>query len=261
MGYQGSMLDEIIAYKRRELAARQGEVPLSHLESTLGVQKPARDLAAALRSPGVSLIAEIKRASPSRGSLRAGLNAAALARAYADGGAAAVSVLTEERYFRGSLIDLEAVREAVPLPLLRKDFVFTPYQIIEARAWGADAVLLIAAVLGGSLLRELRQLAEGLGMAALVEVHDESELDQAISAGATIVGINNRDLRTFCVDLETTHRLRGLVPPGCLVVSESGIHEGADVERLQSWRVDAMLVGEALVQAEDLPAKLAELVR
>jgi len=255
-----SILEEIVSYKAAELEARKRELPQSCLEWALSVQQPTRDFAAALGAPGISLIAEIKKASPSRGVLRENLDPAELATAYAIQGAAAISVLTEERYFGGSLLDLASVREAVSVPLLRKDFLFSPYQVIEARAWGADAVLLIAAILDDSQLRELRELAQSLGMSALVEVHDELELERALKAGATILGVNNRNLRTFEVDLETTHRLRPRVPPGCLLVSESGIRSRGDVERLRAWGVDAMLVGEALVQADDLPEKIEELL-
>lgn len=256
---RASILDEIVANKRRELSEQETQVLGAELERALAHAPPARDFTAALRAPGVSLIAEVKRASPSRGLLRADLNSVELAKDYASHGAAAISVLTETRYFLGSLADLSAVSASVGLPVLRKDFMFSPYQMVEARAAGADAVLLIAAILETNLLRELRVLAESLGMAALVEVHDEQVLARALDAGATVIGINNRDLKTFRVDLETTRRLRRSVPSDCSVVSESGIRSSEDVRKLRDWGVDAMLVGEALVQAPDLPAKLAEL--
>jgi indole-3-glycerol phosphate synthase len=254
-----TILDRIVADKREELARRQREEPFGTLRwKTRGMPAP-RSLAAALRARRPGLIAEIKRASPSRGPLRADLDVVALARIYAEAGASAISVLTEERYFQGSLADLKAVREAVDVPLLRKDFIFDMYQVFEARAYGADAVLLIAAILNPGLLTSLIALARSLGLECLVEVHDEPELERALMAGAEIVGINNRDLRTFEVDLATTERLRPLVPAEVTVVAESGVHTRADVQRLAALDVHGVLIGEALVLADDPADKIREL--
>ncbi|MDY6908287.1 MAG: indole-3-glycerol phosphate synthase TrpC, partial [Chloroflexota bacterium] len=219
------------------------------------------DLTSALRGDRVRLIAEVKRASPSRGVLRPDLDAVAIARTYAQSGAAAISVLTESTHFQGRLEHLRQVREALGagVPILRKDFIFDPYQVYEARAYGADALLLIVAILDDGVLGELRSLARGLGMVCLVEVHDEQELTRALASGAEIVGINNRNLETFAVDLETTRRLCPLVPAGKTVVSESGIRERADIDLLEKWGVHACLVGEALVTAADVAAKVREL--
>ncbi|HXG41581.1 MAG TPA: indole-3-glycerol phosphate synthase TrpC [Dehalococcoidia bacterium] len=256
-----SILDEIVAHKRQEVAAAKERLPWRELERRLAQVPPLRPFAAALRGPGLALIAEVKARSPSRGLLRPDLDPAALATTYARAGAAAISVLTDEKYFGGSLDHLRQVREALPdgPPLLRKDFVIDPYQVLEARAAGADAVLLIAAALEHKELERLLATARDLGMDALVEVHDEAELEAALAAGADLVGINNRDLRTFRVDLETTVRLRPLVPPGVTVVAESGIHTRQDAARLAALGVDAILVGEALVTAPDPALKVQEL--
>jgi indole-3-glycerol phosphate synthase len=261
-----AILDRILADKRQELERRRREEPLGILRTRLAQAPPTRSLAEALRGPSLGLIAEVKRASPSRGVLRADLDAKALARTYVDCGAAAISVLTEEQHFRGSLHDLEAVRavldgrgEARP-PLLRKDFLFDAYHLFEARAYGADAVLLIVAILKPKLLAELLALARTLGLECLVEVHGERELERALAADAQIIGINNRDLRTFAVDLAVSECLRPLIPEDRLVVAESGIHTRADVERLRVLGVNAALIGEALVMAEDVGAKIRELL-
>ena len=208
------------------------------------------------------LIAEVKRASPSRGLLAPNFDPVGLASRYAENGAAAISVLTEVDHFQGSLDHLEAVKEAVApqgIPVLRKDFLFDPYQLYEARARGADAVLLIVAMLEAARLRELLSAAQGLWLQALVEVHAEAELETALEAGAEVVGINQRDLRTFDVDVSLAARLRPLVPEGRIVVAESGISTAADVARLKTARVHAVLVGEALVTAPDTAAKVQEL--
>jgi indole-3-glycerol phosphate synthase len=240
---QGTILDEILARKRAR--------PLRAVQRDAAQAPRPRDLAAALRRPGVSLIAEIKRASPSKGLLAPDLDPARLAATYEANGAAAISVLTDAHYFQGSLQDLQAARSQVNLPVLRKDFVVDPYQVYEARAARADAVLAIAAALDDDGLAGICRLADELGMAALVEVHDEGELRRALAVGPRIVGVNNRDLRTFRVDLETTARLRPLIPAGVLLVAESGVHTADDVARLAAIGVDAMLVGESLVRSED----------
>jgi len=257
-----TILDRIVAGKRDELAASKASVPLAELKTRATDAPASRALAQALRGPGVGLIAEVKKASPSRGLLRADFDPVSLAKTYAAAGAAAISVLTEERHFQGSLDHLRAIREVCPdgPPLLRKDFLFDEYQLYESRCAGADAVLLIAAIPEPALLRELIAVSRSLGMDSLVEVHDEYELERALAAGAQIVGINNRDLRTFQVDLSTTERLAPLVPDGRTFVAESGIFSRADIERLAAGGVDAVLIGEALVTAPDPATKVRELL-
>jgi indole-3-glycerol phosphate synthase len=263
---EGTILDEITGWKRREIAQARRLVPLTVLQASVALASPPRDLAAALRRPSppdgcpIRLVAEIKRASPSKGSLCPDLDAVALAGRFEANGAAAISVLTDQRFFGGSLHDLRAVRQRVALPVLRKDFILDPYQVYEARAAGADAILLIAAALDDGQLERLQRLARGLGMAALVEVHDEAELERARAIGPSLVGVNSRDLRTFRVDLETAARLRPLVPADVVVVAESGVRTRADVGRLAAAGVDAILVGEALVRAPDVGRKVKELI-
>jgi len=254
------MLDKIIAQKREEVEQRKNSAPLTYLQKRIGGQKPPLGLAPALKGDHIRLIAEIKKASPSRGLLSPNLNPTELARTYAEGGAVAISVLTEENYFMGSIEHLAAIKEVVGLPLLRKDFIFDPYQVYESRAYGADALLLITAVLSQGQLKEMISLSHGLGLGCLVEVHNENEVERAVLSGAEIIGINNRDLNTFAVDINTTRRLRPLVPREKIVVSESGIKTRKDMERLGRWRVDAVLVGEALVTAGDAPSKMKELL-
>ena len=256
-----TILDRIVADKREELAAAQRRVPFAELKARLPQAPPLRPFADALRGDSVRLIAEVKKASPSRGLLREQFDPLALARAYAEAGAAAVSVLTDEPHFQGSLDHLASIRDALPQgpPLLRKDFLFDHYQLYEARVHGADAVLLIAAILNPALLAQLIGLAKALDMDALVEVHDELELERALMAGATLIGVNNRDLRTFEVDLATTERLRSHIPSEVTVVAESGILTRADIQRLQALDVHAVLIGEALVTASDPAAKIREL--
>lgn len=257
-----TILDRIVAHKREELAAAQATKPIAELEARLAEAPPLRPFEEAIRGEAIRLIAEVKRASPSRGLLRADLDPTAFAQSYADAGTAAISVLTDEKHFGGSLEHLGAVREALPQepPLLRKDFLFDVYQMYEARLYGADAVLLIAAILNPGLLAQLIALAHSLGMAALVEVHDEREMERALMAEAKIIGINNRNLRTFEVTLATTERLRPLVPPDKTVVAESGISARADVERVAAVGAHAVLIGEALVTAADPAAKIRELM-
>jgi len=254
------ILDEIVEAKTEELTKRKQNMPLSELEK-LGSEGSKKDFAAALKGDDIRLIAEVKMASPSRGVLRTDLDPVKLARTYAQNGAAAISVLTEERYFGGSLEHLAAIGEAMDnIPLLRKDFIFDPYQVYESRASGASALLLIVAILSDSELSELLSLSHELGLMCLVEVHNQAELERAIMSGAQIIGINNRNLKTFAVDLETTARLRPLIPQDRIVVSESGIKDRGDVQKLRQWGVDAMLVGEALVTAGDIDKKVKELL-
>ena len=256
------ILDDIVKSKMKELARCKRGVSLFRMKER-AVERGVKtlDFAAALKGDGMQLIAEVKRSSPSRGVLCADLDHVELARTYAGNGAAAISVLTEETYFGGSPEQLAEVKAAIDsVPVLRKDFIFEPYQIYESRVHGADALLLITSMLSAGQLEELLSLSRALGMRCLVEVHDEEELERALSCGAMIIGINNRDLRTFKVDLENTGRLRPLIPPDRIVVSESGIQSRDDVERLRGWGVDAVLVGETLVTATDVAAKMRELL-
>jgi indole-3-glycerol phosphate synthase len=254
-GAGGTILDRIVAHKRAEVAARKAARPLSRMALHPGAIGPIRDFRAALTDwsrPAPRVIAEIKRRSPSRGSLRPDLDPAGLAATYERSGAAAISVLTDCAFFGGSPDDLSQARQATSLPVLCKDFILEPYQIFEAFMAGADAVLLIAAVLDAVQIRDYYELAAGLGMEALVEVHDETELALALEAGANIIGINNRDLRTFEVSLDVTRSLAPLIPPSVVKVSESGIHTPQDRELMAELGVDAILVGEALVTAPDI---------
>jgi indole-3-glycerol phosphate synthase len=254
------MLDKIIAQKREEVEHRKKASTMTYLHERIARQKPALDLAPALKGDHIRLIAEVKQASPSRGVLSANLNPTELARTYVEGGAAVISVLTEANYFMGSIEHMAAIKEVVGLPLLRKDFIFDPYQVYESRAYGADALLLIAAILSQGQLNDLISLSHSLGLECLVEVHNEGELERAVLSKAEIIGINNRDLNTFVVDINTTRRLRPLVPKEKIVVSESGIKSRKDMEKLRKWGVDVALVGEALVTAGDVRAKMKELL-
>jgi indole-3-glycerol phosphate synthase len=254
-----TILDEIIAHKREEVARQKQANPLDAWRAEAESAAPPRDLLTALRGPGVSLIAEVKKASPSKGLLCPDFDPVALARTYAANGAVAISVLTDAHFFQGSLDDLHAVRAAVDVPVLRKDFVVDAYQIYEARAADADAVLLIVAALDDATLHDLYALIRQLNMAALVEVHNAAELERALAIEPHIIGVNNRDLRTFHVTLDTTAALRPRIPADVVVVAESGIHTPEDVARLASLNVDAMLVGEALVTAENVGEKVRSL--
>jgi indole-3-glycerol phosphate synthase len=247
------ILDEILANTRQEVAARK--------HSPLPAPPPGRDFAAALRAPGLSIIAEIKRRSPSGGDLRPDLAPADLARTYANAGAAALSVLTDARYFGGSLQDLVDARAACDLPVLCKDFVVDEYQLHEARSCGADAVLLIVRALSALDLARLIALADELGLAALVETHSADEVRVAVEAGAQIVGVNNRDLDTLRTDPSLALGLRDLVPPDRIFVAESGVSEPEQLDALAAADVHAVLIGEALVRSPDPGAKLHELNR
>jgi indole-3-glycerol phosphate synthase len=256
-----TILDSIVAYKEREVALARAAVGEAELGRRVRSAPLVRDFRAALeRAPGVAVIAEVKKASPSAGLIRPDFDPVGIARAYEHNGAACVSVLTDGPSFQGSLRDLEQVRAAVGLPVLRKDFLVDPYQLLEARAAGADAVLLIAEVLEDEALAGLLRRARELGMEALVELYDEENLPRVLEAGAVLVGINNRDLRTFEVRLEHTLDLARLVPPGVCLVSESGIRGRDDVERLKAAGVRAVLVGETLMRAPDVGAALRELL-
>lgn len=254
------VLQEIVAHKREELAARRARVPFDEVRRRAADAPPARPFLAAVTRPPLRLIAEVKGASPSAGTIRSEFDPAAVARVYAENGAAAISVLTDARFFRGEDGHLIAVRRAVAVPVLRKDFVLDCYQVHEARAIGADAVLLIVAILDDGLVRDLAGLAGDLGMAALVEAHTETELARALAARPALVGINNRNLDTLTTSLEVTRRLRPLVPPGVVVVGESGVEERAHVEEMDRLGVDAILVGTALMRSADPAARVRELL-
>jgi indole-3-glycerol phosphate synthase len=256
----GTLLDKIVDHKRQEVETSKRVRSQGEMIALAAHAAPPRPFAEAVSAPGISLIAEIKRASPSKGPLRSDLDPAGLARAYVNGGAAAISVLTDLRFFGGTMQDLQEVRRAVSVPVLRKDFILDPYQLYEARAGGADAVLLIMAILTETGYRDLLVLTQELDMAALVEIHNRSELDRALAAEPPIIGINNRDLRTFRIDLGTTFALRPWIPIGTLVVAESGVQAPADVTRLAEAGVDAALVGTALVISSDPAAAVRRLV-
>jgi len=254
------ILDRILANKYSEVAQRRLRVPIEQLRERALAHIPPRDFIGALKQAGrPALIAECKKASPSKGLLRPQYDPVQLARTYAENGAAALSVLTDEKFFQGSLNDLGAAREAAGLPVLRKDFIVDGYQIYEACAAGADAVLLIVAALQLEPLQELHGQINELSMTALVEVHDEAELETALKIGPKLIGVNNRNLHDFSVDLQTTARLRKNVPTNIALVAESGIHTADDVARVRDMGVDAILVGEALVTASDVGAKVREL--
>lgn len=256
-----TIVDTIVARTRADLEEARARISLEEMRHRAAAAPPPRDFLAALQpSPaGVKLIAEVKKASPSKGLLCPDFDPLALARTYEANGASAISVLTEPHFFQGELAHLSAVRESVAVPVLRKDFIVDPYQVYQARAAGADAILLICSQLDDGQLGELLHLAHELGMRCLVEVHDEDEARRAVASGARIIGINNRDLRNFHVDINTTRRLRALIPEDRVVVSESGLQSAADLVTLREWNVQALLVGEAIVTASDRAAKVREL--
>ena len=258
-------LSRICADKRRHVQARMAACPLAEIEARARAQAAPRGFAARLRQAidagGYGLIAEIKKASPSKGLIRADFDPPALARAYAAGGATCLSVLTDGPHFQGADGDLAAARAAVPLPVLRKDFMLEPYQVVEARALGADCILLILAALEDGPARELATLAADWGMDVLIEVHDRAELERAATAlDCKLVGINNRNLKTLDVDLATAEALAPLVPPGALVVAESGLGRRADLDRLAAAGVRAFLVGESLMREADVTAATRRLL-
>ena len=255
------ILDDILVETRRTVAGGRARMPMAEVEQRAAAAAPARSLAMALRAGrGMACIAEFKRRSPSRGWIRQDAEVTAVARAYAAAGAAAMSVLTDTPFFGGSLDDLRRARATVDLPILRKDFLIDPYQVAEARAAGADAVLLIVAALSDENLRSLLTAARRWGMQALVETHDAEEAARAVAAGAEIVGVNHRDLGTFAMNMDLAARLRPLVPPDRVLVAESGIKNAEDVRRLRAAGIDAILVGEALMQAPDPDAALRALL-
>jgi indole-3-glycerol phosphate synthase len=262
-----TILDRIVAQRRLDVAAAKSAVATEALTARIASAPPSMDFVARLREARpMALIAEIKRASPSKGDIAVGIDAARQGATYARAGAAAISVLTEPAWFKGTLDDMLAVRCVVDSlgasrpAILRKDFIIDEYQVLEARAFGADSLLLIVASLDDAALAHLMGASRALGMEPLVEVNSAPELERAIAAGATLIGVNNRDLRTFNVDLATTDRLAGMVPSGILLVALSGISTRADVERFQAAGARAILVGEALMAAPDPVAKVRELV-
>jgi indole-3-glycerol phosphate synthase len=261
----GTVLDAILARTAADLVNRKSITAVSDLEAAARSRQVPLSLRVAVGGPDMSVIAEVKRASPSRGAFQVDVEPATVASEYVSGGAAAISVLTDEPFFRGTLGDLEAVASAArcgerAVPVLRKDFVVDPYQIVEARAHGADAVLLIVAALDDAMLRQLLTVAAAWGMDALVEVHDEREMERAVAAGAGLIGINNRDLRSFTVDLRVSERLAPIAPDDAVIVAESGVHGPDDVKRLHDAGAHAVLVGETLVTAPDRAAAVRGLL-
>mgnify|MGYP001389473170 CR=1 FL=1 len=254
------ILDDIVEVKRSEVAERKKAIPLAALENAIREMPPTRDFRRAIAGSACAIIAEVKRRSPSRGVIREDFDPLRIAKTYEEYGAAAVSVLTDESFFGGINGDLTTVKNVITRPVLRKEFIIDPWQIRESRAIGADALLLIAAILGEKALREYREIAAGLGLASLVEVHDRPELEKALASGAEIIGINNRDLRTFRTDIATSLALAPLVPPDRIVVAESGIRSRAAVETLMRAGIRGFLIGETLVAAEDIGATLRGLL-
>ena len=253
-----TVLDKILAHKQTEITAARQQRPLAHLQAHATTAPPPRNVIAALRRETVALIAEVKHASPSRGVLIDPFRPVELAQTYAANGAAMISVLTDERFFQGHLDHLRRIRAAVDVPLLRKEFIIDPYQVYEARAAGADAVLLIAAALTDAHLRDLHALITHLGMTPLVEVHNAAELDRALKINPVLVGVNNRDLKTFEVDLNTTAQLAQQIPPSMTLIAESGMLNTADVAKMGELGAHAVLIGEGLVTAPDTAAAVRE---
>jgi indole-3-glycerol phosphate synthase len=254
-----TILDKIVVRKRLDIGVSRARHPEAELLRVLNSAPPVRDFRAALMKEDVQIIAEVKKASPSAGVIRADFDPVAIARTYEAHGAACISVLTDEPFFEGRLDYLRVIRKTVALPVLRKDFILDPYQVLEARVAGADAVLLIAEILDDLMLRDLLRETQTIGMQALVEIYEPANLQRVLDAGATLVGVNNRDLRTFETRLEHTLELASRVPPGVCLVSESGIRSREDVVRLRDAGVRAILVGETLMRSLDIGAKLDEL--
>ncbi|MDN3513989.1 MAG: indole-3-glycerol phosphate synthase TrpC [Candidatus Brocadia sp.] len=256
-----TILDDIYKHKLSEIAENKKRIPIEILMKGIQKRQGTGYFSRALKSnANIRIIAEIKKASPSMGIIREDFNPTEIAHIYEAGGAAAISVLTDERFFQGSLSYLTEVKKAVDLPILRKDFIIDPYQVYEARAAGADAILLIAALLSKEEIQRFLNLAKELDMDCLVEVHTETELQKVLQTNAGIIGINNRDLTSFKVDLETTFRLRPMIPDGKIVVSESGIKSRAEIEKLFKKGINAILIGEILMKSADILTKLHELL-
>ncbi|HEX7227357.1 MAG TPA: indole-3-glycerol phosphate synthase TrpC [Candidatus Binatia bacterium] len=254
-------LADIVEHVRAVVEQRQKQTPLASLHDRPLYHQPTRGFARGLIGETRRIIGEVKRSSPSKGLIRADFSPVVIARDYTDHGASAISVLTEERFFQGSLTYLEEIKAAVPVPLLRKDFIIDRYQVTEARRYGADAILLIAALLDPALLRELHEAAAALSLDTLVEVHNEEELGCALEAGAEIIGINNRDLKTFQVSLATTEKLAPRVPAGTLTICESGIDGAEQIRQVERWGIHTFLIGESLMRAPSPGEKLQELLR
>lgn len=253
------ILEEIVAKRKEQLQREMSAHPLDVIKQEIKRASPPLDFKKALQKERITIIAEVKKASPSKGLICPDFRPTQIALQYERGGADAVSVLTEEAFFQGSSENLRKVRASVKLPVLRKDFIIDPYQIYESRTMGADAILLIASLLDAGKLAEYKKIADSLGLACLMEAHNEAELEKVLKAGAEIVGINNRDLTIFRVDLGTTTRLAQLVPKQCVLVSESGFQERADVLLAERAGADAVLIGETLMRSGDPSAKLREL--
>jgi indole-3-glycerol phosphate synthase/phosphoribosylanthranilate isomerase len=256
------ILEQIVARSRADLEERKHEVPVQEVQARAAAQPAPRDALAALRSNNaVHVIAEVKRASPSKGLLAPNFDPVSLAKTYEQSGASLISVLTEPHFFQGSPAYLTAIKQAVSVPVLCKDFIFDEYQVYEARSWGADLILLICAILDDERLRHLLHIAHNLGMCCLVETHSAAEVRRAVAAGAMIIGVNSRDLRTFEMHPGLIRDLRPLIPADRALVAESGIHSAADARRLARYDIAAMLVGESLVTSNDIPSQLAQLLR
>ncbi len=255
-----AILDKILREKKQDVERKKKKVSIAALKEHMSRMKKPLDFSAAIKGNKIRLIAEVKKASPSRGVLCPDFKPLEMARIYAQSGAAAVSVLTEVKHFMGDLKYLERIKKELSVPVLRKDFIFDEYQVYESAASGADAMLLIAAILSQSQLEGLISLAHVLGMQCMVEVHNEKELERALLCDARIIGINNRDLNTFNVNTDTTRRLCAIIPEEKIVVSESGIRKRSDIAKLKKWGVNAVLIGESLVTAKDIPAKIKELL-
>lgn len=256
------ILDEIVANKRKELEEAKKSIPLEILQKAMAYAPSKSSLLAVLRSRDFSLIAEVKRASPSAGLIRNDFDPVPIAKAYQSAGAAALSVLTDRKYFQGDLDTLRTIKQTVTIPILRKDFLLDAYQIFESKIYGADALLLIVAILQKPLLQNLLELSQMMEMTALVEVHTEAEMEIALSTNAELIGINNRDLQTFQIDLETTPRLLSRFPEARqkIVVAESGIQTASDVQRVHEAGARAVLVGETLLKSDNIPQKIIELM-
>jgi len=254
------ILDDIVANKRKEIVASKRRISLAELKKRATVQSLPLDFVSALSNGGLKLITEVKKTSPSKGIIRENFNPVEIAKTYAENGASAISILTDEKFFQGKLEYLSAIRQVIKIPILRKDFIIDQYQVFESRAYEADAILLIVAILTPAKLTALLKLSHSLGMVCLMEVHNENELNIALQTDARIIGINNRDLTTMTTDITTTERLRPRIPTGRLVVSESGIKDRRDMERMERLGINAVLVGETLMTSPDIAGKMKELL-
>lgn len=252
------ILEEILSYKKKSLESRKIARPLEKLQSLLGADLPQPEFRRKLTEKGIHLIAEIKKASPSAGIIREDFDAVGIARAYKEGGASALSVLTEDKFFLGDLSHLKAVREAIDLPVLRKDFIIDEYQVFESKVLGADAILLIAAILDAQKIKEFLKCAKKLKLDVVVEVHTQEELKVALATDAPIIGVNTRNLADFSLDLQILPRLLGIIPPEKIVICESGIKNLDDLAYVKKFKINAVLVGEALMSSDDILAKTKE---